>query len=243
MKKNMIVIIAVIVIVFVSVFLIFLKSKDKNVTVDEQTVSGPSAVSSDSVSADTTSEMTAEEFNDLSPEERLAMFSDEELEELEEYGIYENPADAQPEWIPGTVPTRDQALSLLYEPAAHAFEVMGVYRNMPVILSDPWASNADEGGFSCYINNEYGTSVLYGHVNKDGETSVWPYGSQYNEGFVGIMYADKPENNPPEEMIIKLEKAMIEKPKSLLAMQIEGYDGKTVYMTDSAGNHFSYDID
>lgn len=187
-------------------------------------------------------DITADEFNNLSTTERLEMYSPEELEEMEEFGVYEDPGQTPPEWIPGTVPTKEQALALLYDPAVRAFELLGVYRHYPVILSDPWASTADEGGFSCYINNKYGTTVLCGHVNREGETTVFLYGSQYNEDFVGIMYSDKPENNPPEEMIIALEKAMIENPKSSLAMQIESYSGNTINMTDSVGHHFSYSI-
>jgi hypothetical protein len=169
----------------------------------------------------------------VSTEEGAALFGDDDF--------YVNPKDKVEPWVPGTVPTQEQALDLLYDAAQECFEKMGAYRSDPVIVSDPWQSEADKGGFSCYINNRFGTTVLCGHADKRGNVSVWLYGSEYHKGFRGLMFADEYIDISDEELSA-LEDAIIADPQSDYVLQIESRRDDVFNLVDKDGLGYVYRI-
>ncbi len=180
---------------------------------------------------------SADEYNNLSFEEREPI-TKEEFDALPDDEKYDDPKTAYKELIPGILPTKEQALSYLYEDAIYCYNVIGIFSAIPVVLTDPWES---DGGWCCYINNEVGTTVLWAYVNKEGKTSMGLYGSEYVKDFVGIMYNVKGDN-PDAETIEILENKIYKKYGDTKKLKIKSFSDTHVCLENKEGKETIIDL-
>lgn len=240
--QNSLLIIPVIIIVLLVILLIaliVLMKKDEGASNE---VTSESAIEESSISDEESSSegssMTAEEFNELSPEER-GILTEEEFYALPDDEIYIDPKDGVQEIIPGILPTKEQALSYLYQDAVYCYEVIGIFSGIPTIIDDPWQN--DDGSWSCFINNELGTTVLWSTVFEDGGIDMGLYGSEFNKDFVGIMYSTS-SDNPDIETTRLLEEKIIEKYGNARKLKITGYENNIVTLVDADKNETVIDL-
>ena len=231
------IIMLIILVVFIIVMLI-LNSKRDVENLDEQAAESNSVVVNKTETESEKIDRESNEYNELPPEERNPI-SEDEFEALPEDEVYVNPKDMVYDIIPGIVPTKEQAQSYLYKDALYCYDVIGIFSGLPVVLSDPWAT--DDGGWACYVNNEVGTTVLWAIVDKDGEINMGLYGSIYIDDFVGVMY-NVEGDNPDEETLEKLEHIIYEKYKNTKVLKIKSFNTQSVTLVNKAGVETVIDI-
>ena len=179
------------------------------------------------------SESSSYEGEEISKEEFDALPDDEK------YIDYKNGSF---DIIPGIVPTKEQALSYLYERADYAFSRCGVFSAMPAIYDDPW--EAEDGGWCCYVYNEYGTTVLRAYVDIDGEIHINIYGSQYVKDFIGTMYnLTDTTQNPDAETLAIIEQKIYDKYGNAKKLMLKTFDGSTAVFTNHDGDEVIIEVD
>ncbi len=240
-KKNGIPLIVVIPIIAVLILLILLAVFVLLSAKDEQTGESAFEVSYDvptdensmpeAAISEESDEMSADEYNELSVEKRDPI-SKEEFEALPDDDVYIDPKIGEKDIIPGTLPTKGQALNYLYDDAIYCYNVIGIFSAIPTVVSDPWETK--DGGWACFVNNEVGTTVLWAIVDSEGKINMGLYGSEYNKDFVGIMY-NTSGNNPDSDTIEQLEGKIIEKFGNVKKLKIVSFTDTSVTLQNKEG--------
>ncbi len=220
----------VVAVLIILVIIMFILSGNEKKTEDAATEE--ESVSVEVTEADAEGTMTAEEYNELDVKDRNPI-SKEEFESLPDDEVYIDPKMGEKEIIPGIVPTKEQALNYLFEDAIYCYNVIGIFSGIPTVLSDPWETKS--GGWSCFVNNEVGTTVLWAVVEEDGNINMGLYGSEFNKDFVGIMYNTSDGKNPDTEVIKKLEAKIMEEYGNSRKLKIKSFTDKSVTLLDKDG--------
>ena len=168
--------------------------------------------------------------------------SDEEYDKLPAEERYDDPTVGEGEaWKPGTLPSKQATLDLVYDEALSEFEAIGVFAAVPAIYDEPVL--LDDGIVSVYVHNGVGSTVLIANITPERRVKTRLYGSVYHRDYIGLIYDARPGSEIiTEEQAESIEDALIAKGDER-CYEVLSCDGTTATLQDGNGEISTISLD